>query len=180
MGRGAALTAVLLAATAWAGPVEVGQPAPALEGPVENPKASGEASVSLAKWLGAGKRKGPAKVVLVSFAASWCRPCREELPVIARLLEKHRAAGLRAVVLGVDREAPGKRKLLGLVEEVAPTLPLVFGVDTRTTLAWLGERAVVPSVVVVGRGGVVRSVRRAFGPDGEEALAEELAAALAE
>jgi hypothetical protein len=84
------------------------------------------------------------------------------------------------VVIGVDRESPGKLKLLKLVEEVSPTLPLVFDVEARATLAWLGERAVVPTVVLVGAGGRVRAVHRGFAEDGEAGLEAEVKAALEE
>lgn len=42
------------------------------------------------------------KVVLVTFWASWCLPCREEMPTIREAYERHRAAGFEVVGISID------------------------------------------------------------------------------
>lgn len=65
----------------------------------------------------------PDAVTVVAFIASWCTPCRRELP---KLEERHRAAGsgVRYVAVAVEEEPPATRKL---VADTGITFPV--GVD---------------------------------------------------
>ena len=58
-------------------------------------------SVPLATILAEAKASG-APAVLVNVWATWCDPCREELPDLLRLYHDHRAAGLRLVLISAD------------------------------------------------------------------------------
>ncbi len=49
-------------------------------------------------------RSHAGKVVLVDFWATWCEPCRQEMPALVRLAGKHRAAGLRLLTISADEE----------------------------------------------------------------------------
>ena len=60
------------------------QPAPALEGPTVDGK-----TVHLANYKG--------KVVLVNFWATWCGPCRKEIPTLVALQKKYAAKGLEVI-----------------------------------------------------------------------------------
>jgi thiol-disulfide isomerase/thioredoxin len=91
------------------------------------------------------------KVVLINFWATWCKPCRDEMPSIERLrvaLEKRPFAVL-AVNVG---EGPGAARTF------AASLPLGFPLlldrDTRASRAW-GAR-ILPATFVVDAGGVAR------------------------
>lgn len=48
-----------------------------------------------------------AKAVLVNVWATWCDPCRDELPEVARFYRDHRAQGLRLVLVSADDEDNG-------------------------------------------------------------------------
>jgi peroxiredoxin len=91
------------------------------------------------------------KTVLVNFWATWCAPCREEMPSIDRL----RAAleGKPFVVLAVN-VGEGARTARAFAQKMPLGFPLLLDRDTRTTRAW-GAR-LLPASFVVGPDGRIR------------------------
>lgn len=99
----------------------------------------------------AGLRGTP---MVVNLWASWCAPCRTELPFFAAL----DAGSTPVEVLGVDVEDPPD-KALSLLIDTGVHYPSVrdTGRDTQAPLRWVG----LPMTVLVGADGVVRHVERA-------------------
>lgn len=90
-------------------------------------------------------------VVLVNFWATWCAPCREEMPSLERL--RAQTAGQRLVVLAVNVGESG-RTVRNFVRKVPVAFPLLLDRETATTRAW-GAR-VLPASFVVGPDGRIR------------------------
>lgn len=89
--------------------------------------------------------------VVLNFWATWCDPCRAEMPSLAALARRHERAGL--VVLTVNyREPPATiRRFL----EATPTaMPVLLDTEGEATNAWTPR--VFPSTVLIDRGGVPR------------------------
>ena len=91
--------------------VEVGQPAPDF-----TLETLGGELVSLSDYRG--------QVVVLNFWATWCAPCRAEMPEFQALWEEHEAAG-DLVVLAVDFQE-GAAQVNGFVEEFNLTFPVVL------------------------------------------------------
>jgi len=70
--------------------LEIGQAAPNIEGTLINGKA-----------FSMSANKG--KVILVNFWASWCEPCREEMPIIEAYLKKNRVKGFEVLAITMDK-----------------------------------------------------------------------------
>lgn len=75
------------------------------------------------------------KVVLVNFWATWCPPCRREMPSLQRLWIKLGASKLQIVAVNVGEDAETILGFMGTLDE-SPTFPIVFDKDSATLRAW--------------------------------------------
>jgi peroxiredoxin len=91
------------------------------------------------------------RVVLVNFWATWCEPCREELPSIQRLRDK--LAGKPFVALAINVDEPDAR-VRRFVSETRLDVPVLLDPNKNVTRAW-GVR-VLPATFIVGPEGRVR------------------------
>ncbi len=97
------------------------------------------------------------RVVMVNFWATWCGPCRQEMPQLNRLYEKYRSSGFVLLGVNVDDDA-------GKAAEVAAKLGVTFPVllDTDKTVSKLYDVSTMPSTVIIDRDGKVRYVHRGY------------------
>jgi thiol-disulfide isomerase/thioredoxin len=91
------------------------------------------------------------KVVLVNFWATWCVPCRDEMPSIERL--RASLEGRRFAVLAVNLAEPEPR-IRKFLEQVPVGFPVLLDRDTQTTRAW--QAKVLPATYIVAPDGVIR------------------------
>lgn len=91
------------------------------------------------------------KVVLVNFWATWCEPCREEMPSIQRLRDRMSAKGLAILLVNVDEPEARVRRYL---QDTRIDLPNVMDRGKRVTGQWAVK--VLPSTFLVGPDGRVR------------------------
>ena len=92
------------------------------------------------------------KVVLVNFWATWCAPCRVEMPLLERMYRRHRDHGLVVVGLSVDRGSV--ESVRQFLRERGVTYPVaIVGDDVEA--AFGGVRG-YPTSLLIDRTGVVR------------------------
>jgi thiol-disulfide isomerase/thioredoxin len=91
------------------------------------------------------------KVVLINFWATWCEPCRQEMPSIQRL--RDRLAGKPFAVLAVNVDEPDAR-VRQFLKQTALDLPILMDPNKVATRGW-GVR-VLPVTFIVGPDGRVR------------------------
>lgn len=126
----------------------------------------------LSAWTGLGARDRPApelevetlsgrilggeemvgKVVVVNFWATWCPPCRVEMPALQELHEDHADEGL--VVLGLSIDAGGTASVERFLEQRDLTFPVAMA-DRADRRAFGGLQG-VPTTVLIGRDGKIR------------------------
>ncbi len=91
------------------------------------------------------------KVVIVDFWATWCPPCRAEMPFYVNLYKKLADRGL--VIVGISLDAQGPGVVRKFVESMGITYPIVMG-DEEVTAAYKVE--LMPTTFVVDREGRIR------------------------
>lgn len=107
------------------------------------------ATVSLAELRG--------RVVLINFWATWCEPCKQEMPAMERLYQHHRDAGFELLAISVgEEEAPVR----AFRDERSLTFPILLDPEKGVSAAYQTYR--FPETYLVDRQGVV--VERYIGP----------------
>jgi len=181
MGR---VVAVLLgAALAMPAPAEeaeavVGAAAPGFSLKVLNPEASGLNWLSLRSLVGEDPDDADAKVVLLSFFASWCQPCKKELPLLVDLDTRYRSLGLRVIGVSIDKEEPGLGDARRLVAEAHAAYPVLSDRFNLLARRYLGEQAPLPSVFLIRRDGTIIAIERGYTRDATAFLRSQVEAAL--
>jgi cytochrome c biogenesis protein CcmG/thiol:disulfide interchange protein DsbE len=153
----AALTALAAGFDFTPGPAaargaEVGEAAPALIAPELDGK-----TFDLAAERG--------KVVIVNFWATWCGPCRAEMPLLNRFYLEHRAQGLALVGVSVD-DRHDRKEVVEIMRQFA--YPAVLA--SSATANGFGPPLAVPMTWIIDAKGVVRA--RLVSAVTEQALAQ--------
>jgi thiol-disulfide isomerase/thioredoxin len=112
-------------------------------------------------------------VVLVNFWATWCAPCRHEIPVLVALQEKYRSEGLRIVGISVD--SPRDPRVGPFLQRMKVNYPVVF-TDGAVTARYGAET--LPATFLVSRDG--RLLRSLSGAVAAADIEELVTSALAE
>lgn len=114
------------------------------------------------------------RVVLVNVWATWCLPCRAEMPLMENTWQRHREAGL--VVLGASVDRGNAQDVQTFVTSRNITYPIaIVGVDF---LAAVGGVLGYPTSILIGRDGAVR--HKVIGPIGPLSLEPAIRRALAD
>ena len=97
------------------------------------------------------------RVVMVNFWATWCAPCRQEMPHLNRLYEKYRGAGFVLLGVNVDDDTS---KAADVAAKLGVTFPVLL--DTEKTVSKLYDVSTMPSTMIIDRDGKVRYVHRGY------------------
>jgi thiol-disulfide isomerase/thioredoxin len=120
---------------------------------------------------------GPSgKVRVVDFWATWCEPCREQMPFLDRLAREHGERGLEVYAVAFDEDAMQVRQF---VEEVPVGFPVLWDQGGARHSEKL-DITRLPTTIVAGRDGRIRFVHLGYDPVMGERLAEEVKVLLAE
>ena len=156
------LTLSVLAATSLASSELTGQAAPdfAL-------KSSSGANVRLSEYRG--------DVVMVNFWATWCGPCRQEMPLLDELYSRYERVGFSLLGVNIDDDS---RKAMNMVSELGVSFPVLF--DARKEVSKLYRVEAMPVTVLIDREGTVRYVHHGYKPGYEDKYLDQIRSLLRE
>src|ERR1700758_3258882 len=97
------------------------------------------------------------QVVMLNFWASWCGPCRQEMPLLDRLYEKYHASGFQLLGVNVDEDV---RNASGVSSRLGLHFPVLL--DTEKKVSRLYDLTTMPSTVLIDRDGRVRYIHRGY------------------
>ena len=109
------------------------------------------------------------EVVMVNFWASWCAPCRQEMPLLEELYDRY--ADLGFTLLGVNVEEDSSAAL-DLLKEIPVTFPILL--DTENRVSKLYNVVAMPSTVILDRDGKVRYVHKGYLPGYEDEYRKQI------
>lgn len=134
----------------------IGQPAPdfAL-------RSLGNENLRLSEHLG--------EVVVINFWATWCGPCRQEMPLLDELYGKYRLAGLVLLSINLDDHLDRATQMARTLQVSYPVL-----IDERKDVSRAYQVGTLPLTVLIDREGVVRYVSQGYKPGYEERYADQL------
>jgi thiol-disulfide isomerase/thioredoxin len=111
------------------------------------------------------------KVVLLDFWASWCEPCKKELPLLAEIARKLRPRGVEILAVNIDSDRRLAEEFLRK-HEVSLTVLL----DPEGAVVKRYDPPKMPTSFVVDREGVLRHVNAGFEAGDEQKIERELTA----
>jgi thiol-disulfide isomerase/thioredoxin len=101
-----------------------------------------DAPQAMSQWRG--------KVIVVNFWATWCPPCREEIPDFIRLQEQYRAQGVQFIGIAVEDKAP----VVVYAREMGINYPVLVSFDAMDLARIAGNaKDVLPYTVLIDRSG---------------------------
>lgn len=164
--------ALLSAPSAWSADDEAprlkaGMPAPSFTLKAWNPKLSGTKLFALRRAVGPDAQ--PPKTVVLSFAASFCAPCKQELRDLKPHAERFRKAGVEVVVVVTDTEPAEIEKMRAFtVDELKLPFPVLS--DRFGVLAKRYQADQLPKSVIIGKDGLVKHITVGYAPGSLERL----------
>jgi peroxiredoxin len=96
-------------------------------------------------------------VVLVNFWASWCGPCRKEMPKLEELYQKYKNLGFNLLAVNVEEDSS---KANDFLKDLSVTFPILY--DNENKVSKLYKVSAMPSTVIIDRDGNVRFVHHGY------------------
>ena len=93
------------------------------------------------------------KVLLINFWATWCAPCRAEMPDLAKLKRAHAKRGLE--IIGITYPPTNRQSVRRVAKQLKINYPILFGTGAIADAYGAGE--VLPTTIVVDREGKIRA-----------------------
>jgi peroxiredoxin len=137
--------------------------AAALSGPAPDftLKSNGGDNIKLSELRG--------QVVMINFWASWCGPCRQEMPLLDQLYQRYQPMGFTLLGVNVEEDSSAANKVL---KEIPVTFPILY--DTRNKVSENYQVKAMPSTVLIDRDGKMRFLHKGYKPGYEQEYQQQI------
>ena len=109
------------------------------------------------------------EVVMINFWASWCGPCRQEMPLLDELYQQYQPLGFTILGVNVEEDSSKAKQLL---TDIPVNFPVLF--DNSSEVSKLYNVVAMPSTVLVDRDGNVRYLHQGYKPGYEDAYQQQV------
>jgi thiol-disulfide isomerase/thioredoxin len=109
------------------------------------------------------------QVVMLNFWASWCGPCRQEMPLLDAMSKKYSKMGFVLYGVNVEKDNKPAKKMLA---DLGVTFPILF--DPESKLSSLYNVDAMPTSVFIDKKGQIRYVARGYKPGDENKYREHI------
>lgn len=145
--------------------------ASAAKNPVLKPAADFTVKSLSGKNIKLSEQRG--RVVILNFWATWCTPCKKELPYFNDLYKKYRGVGLQVLGVNIDK---GISEVKRMSQDFNLAFPILL--DPKGKISDLYLVRSMPTTYVIGKDGMVHHVHWGFGPDEPARYEKEIKALL--
>ncbi len=109
------------------------------------------------------------QVVMINFWASWCGPCRQEMPLLDQLYQRYQPMGFTLLGVNVEEDSKAAEKVLS---EIPVSFPVLF--DNKNQVSETYQVSAMPSTVLIDRDGNVRYLHKGYLPGYEEDYQQQI------
>jgi len=114
-------------------------------------------------------------VVMINFWATWCGPCRQEMPLLDELYGRYQRVGFNLLGDNIDDDP---RRAMAMVNELGISFPVLFDEDKKVSKLY--EVEAMPLTILLDREGTVRHVHHGYQPGYEQKYLNEIRSLLRE
>lgn len=103
------------------------------------------------------------EVIMLNFWASWCAPCRQEMPILEKIYQKYQPLGFTLLGVNVEENSDDAKAYL---KDVEVSFPILF--DNQNKVSQLYDVIAMPSTIMIDRDGNMRYLHQGYKPGAEE------------
>ncbi len=171
------LSAWVSAAHAEKDRYDVGEAVPSFTLKAVNGEDVGDTYISIDRYYGQGA-KDQKKAILMSFFATYCEPCKKEMPLLAALYKSYKDKGFQAIVISIDKEPEKIDFAKSLAKESGVTFPVLS--DRFNIVAKRYFISKLPNVYLLDGEGKVISANVGYNDDISRKLVDDIRRSIGE
>ena len=115
------------------------------------------------------------QVVMINFWASWCGPCRQEMPILDQLYKRYGKLGFTLLGVNVEQDSS---KANAYLKDIPVSFPILY--DTANQTSKLYNVNAMPTTVMVDRNGNMRFIHHGYKPGYEKDYKKQIKALIRE